>query len=37
MKEKGFDASRVMIMDLGEIVPIKSRVSKGSLKPGQAE
>ena len=37
MKEKGFDASRVMIMDLGEIVPIKSGVSKGSPKPGQAE
>jgi N-acyl-phosphatidylethanolamine-hydrolysing phospholipase D len=37
MKEKGFDASRVMIMDLGEIVPIKSGVSKGSPKIGQAE
>jgi len=28
MKEKGFDASRVMIMDLGEIVPIKSGFRK---------
>ena len=37
MKEKGFDASRVMIMDLGEIVPIKPRVSKSSPKAGQAE
>jgi len=28
MKEKGFDASRVIIMDLGEIVPIKSGFRK---------
>jgi L-ascorbate metabolism protein UlaG (beta-lactamase superfamily) len=30
MTEQGFDASRAIIMNLGEIIPIKSRGSKGS-------
>jgi len=37
MVEKEIDASRVMIMDLGEVVPIKPGVSKASPKAGQAE
>jgi L-ascorbate metabolism protein UlaG (beta-lactamase superfamily) len=36
IKERGFDASKVIIPDLGEIIPIKSKAGKNSQKENQA-
>jgi N-acyl-phosphatidylethanolamine-hydrolysing phospholipase D len=34
MKGQGLDTSRIIIMDLGEIIPIEARTAKGSPKEG---
>jgi len=36
MAKKGFDPSKVIIMNLGEIVPIKIKIAKDPSKAGQA-